>query len=85
MSIKSRIYLSEVTENRDSHANADKTYVVAYLETLEGELVPVLFTDADVQKAVKRAAKNPEDVLPAYIAPEVTIERKGWLDRLLGK
>ena len=88
MSIKSRIYLSEVTENKNPHLKADKTYVVAYLETLEGELVPVLFTDADVQKAIKRAEKNPEDVLPAYVAPvaeEVTPARKGWLDRLLGK
>ena len=85
MSIKSRIYLSEVTENQNAHVNADKTYVVAYVETLEGELIPALFTDADMQRAMKRAQKNPEDVAPAYIAPEVTEERKSWLARLLGK
>lgn len=88
MTIKSRIYLSEATENQNPHLKADKTYVVAYLQTLEGELVPVLFTDADIQKAIKRAEKNPEDVLPAYeapAAPEVTPDRKGWLAKLLGR
>ena len=89
MSIKSKIYLSEATENKDAHVNADKTYVVAYLETLEGELLPLLFTDADVQKAIKRAAKNPEDVLPAYVEEPVVVEpspaRKTWLDKLLGR
>lgn len=88
MSIKSKIFLSEATENKNAHVNADKTYVVAYVQTLEGELLPALFTDADIQKAIKRAAKNPEDVLPAYVEPPVepiTEERKTWLDRLLGR
>lgn len=89
MSIKSKIYLSEATENKDAHVNADKTYVVAYLETLEGTLLPVLFTDADIQKAIKRAAKNPEDLLPPYVEEPVvevpTPERKTWLDKLLGR
>lgn len=88
MSIKSRIYLSEATENKNAHVNADKTYVVAYIETLEGDLHPLLFTDNDIQRAIKRAAKNPEDVLPAYVAPvaeEVTEDRRSWLDKLLGR
>ena len=88
MSIKSKIFLSEATENKEAHVNADKTYVVAYLQDLDGNLLPLLFTDADVQKALKRAAKNPEDVLPAYVeppAPEPTPARTTWLDKLLGR
>lgn len=88
MSIKSRIFLSEATENQNAHVNADKTYVVAYVQTLEGELLPVLFTDFDIQKAMRRAAKNPEDVLPPYsepVAAPVSETRKSWLDKLLGR
>lgn len=89
MSIKSKIFLSEATENKDAHVNADKTYVVAYLQDLDGNLLPLLFTDADVQKALKRAAKNPEDVLPPYVEAPVVVEptpaRKTWLDKLLGR
>jgi hypothetical protein len=89
MSIKSRIYLNEAAENKNPHVKADKNYVVAYIQTPEGDLLPALFTDNDISRAMVRATKNPEDVLPAYVEPEVVVEispaQKGWLDRLLGR
>ena len=86
MSIKSRIYLNEIVTNTNPRANADRTYVVVYVQLDDGELLPALFTDSDIQKALKRAASNKEDVPEAYEpVVEATEEQKTWWDKVLGR
>ena len=87
MSVKSRLFVTESVENTSPHAKADKNYFVVYVQLENGVLLPALFTDADLQKALKRAEKNPEDVLPPYLEPvdvAVTPEQKSWLSKLFG-
>jgi hypothetical protein len=83
--IKSRIIRSEVVENKNPRAKADTSYNLVYVVEADGSLVPALFTDFDIQKAVKRAASNMEDVLPAHVEPVVVtpapVVRKPWYRR----
>ena len=84
MSIKSRIYLSEnVPNTKPRGPNADAEYAIAYVCDATGACVPALFTDTELAKAVQRAAKNPEDVPPAYVEPEVEV-KVSWWRKLLG-
>lgn len=88
MSVKSRLLLTETVENTNPRARADSTYVAAYVQLDDGSLRPALFTDGDIQKAMKRAVANPEDMPPAYVEPEappVTPAQRTWLDKLLGR
>ena len=88
MSVKSRIFTSEAVTNTVRHAAADTVYLVAYVELQDGTLKPALFTDGELQKAMARAAKNPEDLQPPYLEPapvEITAEQKSWLARLFGR
>lgn len=88
MSVKSRIYTTDVVDNQNPRAKADTIYFVAYLEEADGTLKAVLLTDTDIQKGLKRAAANAEDVPPAFVAPvvvEATPAQKSWLDKLLGR
>lgn len=88
MTVKSRIFVTEAVENSKKHAKADDNYFVCYVELENGTLLPALFTDSDLQKAFKRAEKNPEDLLPPYVEVEdveVTPEQRTWLDKILGR
>lgn len=88
MVVKSRIFLNELVDNTNPRARADSTYVVAYVQLDDGSLRPALFTDGDIQKAMKRATANKEDVPPAYFEPEaevLTTKQKTWLDKVLGR
>lgn len=89
MSVKSRLSVTDVVDNKNPrNKQADAIYFVAYLELEDGSLKPVLLTDTDIQKGLKRAVANPEDVPPAWVAPpvvEATPAQKSWLARLLGR
>lgn len=86
--VKSRIYIAESVDNTNPRGpNADAHYAIAYIEFPDGTLKAALFTDADLQKAMKRAEKNPEDLNPAYAEPEVVepVVEKTWWDKILGR
>lgn len=89
MAVKSRIFIAESVENTNPRGpNADAHYAIAYVEFPDGTMQAALFTDADLQKAMKRASKNPEDLMPAYLEPEVaeqTVQQKTWWDKILGR
>lgn len=86
MSVKSRIYIAESVENTNPRGpNADAHYAVAYVEFPDGTMKPALFTDSDLQKAMKRADKNPEDVAPAFVEPDAKPVEKTWWDKILGR
>lgn len=40
---------------------ANPTYLATVLRTADGEVVPALFTDVQVESAIARAKKNAED------------------------
>lgn len=88
MSIKSRIFVTEAVANTSPRGKrADANYLIAYVQLEDGSLKPALFTDGDLQKALARAEKNPEDILPPHVEvedKEVTVEQKGWLAKLFG-
>lgn len=87
MSVKSRIFVTESVVNTNPRGpKADANYLIAYVVFPDGSLKPALFTDGDLQKALKRAEKNPEDILPAYVEPETpapTQEKQSWWRSLL--
>lgn len=78
MKVKGKIYETEVVENKNKKVQADSQYVVCVLEHADGSTDPLLFTDFDILKALKRARANPED-LPA---PTPTLFERfiGWFN-----
>lgn len=64
---------SSVLRTSDNHINTDayqtaaKNYYVCYVVDNTGKFTPCLLTEADVNKGVERAIKNPEDVLPVSL------------------
>lgn len=59
---KSVIYLDNVVKNTNAHRLANDSYLLVHVADNAGVSVPALFTDAEIEKAVERALKNPEDV-----------------------
>lgn len=62
MKIRSKLFENEVVYNREKHAAADRFYYPAYVRKHDGTYVPAMFTDSDIERAIERASKNPEDV-----------------------
>lgn len=58
------IYVNEMIENKDKHQFANKHYYLVYVVDDLGVSVPALFTEHEVNKAIARASKNPEDCPP---------------------
>lgn len=52
----------QTVENTSPHWAAAKNYNFIRVQISSGEEVPLLFTDAEILKARKRAEKNPEDL-----------------------
>lgn len=66
-------------ENTDVNRKYNElpVYVAVWVENAEGtEKQCLLFTDGEIERAVKRAAKNPED--------HTKLTKKGWLSRIFG-
>lgn len=64
MNVKGKMYETETVVNKNPRAQADAQYFVAVWQHTDGSTSPLLFTDFDILKALKRAKANPED-LPA--------------------
>lgn len=59
--MKSRIYLNEEVVNKDRKLGASKEYYPLWVD--DGvEKQPALFTKAELDKALERGSKNPEDM-----------------------
>lgn len=57
----SRIYRSSLVKNKNKHHLAKDEYFLVYIEGVEGRTYPALFTINEMQNAMDRAWKNPED------------------------
>jgi hypothetical protein len=87
---QSRAYVCKV-KNKKARTSSSAEYFQVYTEGGEA----MLFTTNDLDKAAKRAQKNPEDVVtvtfedpePEVIIKEVIFEvpRKGFFTRLFSK
>ena len=91
-----RAYI-KLVKNKKARTNASKNYFQVYAENGKA----YLFTTADLEKAEKRAEKNPEDIYPVEFAEpepvevvvekiveriiEVEIEKPGALKKLFWK
>jgi hypothetical protein len=60
--IKSKINMKEEVENKDRAFGSNLSYYPAYVVMSDGEEVPALFTPGQLQRAMERAARNPEDL-----------------------
>lgn len=60
--VVSYIKLSETSDNRDVRGNEAKTYQPCYIEFEDGVIKGALFTQNDINNAIVRAEKNPEDM-----------------------
>ncbi len=88
----SRAYVAKVA-NKKARTSASKEYFQVFVEGGKA----YLFTAADLDKAEKRAKKNPEDVYPVeFTEPEpkvitkvverfVEVPAKGWFTKLFGR
>lgn len=52
-------------KNKDKKSSANDHYTMIIVEDAEGDIHELLFTDADLTKALIRGRKNKEDI-PAY-------------------
>lgn len=60
--IKSKIDMKEEVENKERTFGSNLSYYPAYVVMSDGEEVPALFTPGQLQTAMERAARNPEDL-----------------------
>ncbi len=56
------ICMNEVVKNADRRFGANLEYYPCYIETEDGERAPALFTLNDLETAMERAERNPEDI-----------------------
>lgn len=75
MVVHSKIDKNESVENRDRKFGADPFYFPAYVTKHTGEVVPALFTAEQINVAIERAKKNPEDVQA----------KATWIDTIFGE
>lgn len=62
MGIESKIDMSEEVLNKDRTFGSNTCYYPAYIVISEGKEVPALFTMAQLNIAMERANRNPEDM-----------------------
>lgn len=72
MPVKSAMHKDEKVENKDRKFGSATEYFPCYIIRLDGTEAPALFTQHQIEEAVERAEKNPEDVE----------ERAAWLNRI---
>lgn len=76
--MKSVLYASEVTANRNRKFGAASTYYPARFVRANGTAVPALFTEAEINHAVARARANGEDIRAVDDAAAVAARWK-WI------
>ena len=81
---QSRAYVCKVP-NRKARTSASSEYFQVFIE--DGD--PLLFTAAELEKAAKRAEKNPEDIVQVYFVDPCDEEScqsqdQGIIKKLLG-
>lgn len=54
-------------ENRDKKFNENKCYYSTWIK-VNGKTVPVMFTQDQIESAIYRAKRNPEDVVGRSVA-----------------
>jgi len=64
--MKSKIYLKEVVDNKYRKFGSNLEYYPVRLENNDGSFTDALFTKGQLERAIKRAIVNPEDI------PELT-------------
>lgn len=60
--MKSVIYCSEMVRNRGRRFGSAQGYYPALLRGPASQDMPLLFTQDEINRALRRAASNPEDV-----------------------
>lgn len=60
--MKSKIYYSEAVSNKDRHFGSEEVYYPCRMVMPDGTEAPALFTRTQLEVAMGRAKKNPEDV-----------------------
>lgn len=60
--IDSKIKMKEEVENKDRLFGSTTSYYPAYIVKSDGEEVPALFTAKQLERAMERASRNPEDL-----------------------
>ena len=70
--IISALDMTEMVENTLHKFGEGKEYFPCYITTTDGFQVPALFTEHQIDEAIERAEKNPEDI------KEDTIEKTFW-------
>lgn len=60
--IAKRIGDLQVVANTKKHRAAKDKYNFVRVQTSDGKEVKLLFTDKEIERAIKRAQKNPEDL-----------------------
>jgi len=76
--IASIMDMNEEVENLEQHRLANATYFPCYINTKDDTVAPALFTERELQVAMDRARKNPEDITSQYE------EEKTWLESIFG-
>jgi len=62
--MRSRIYEYDEVKNKDRKFGSALSYFPCYFQDMDGNMHPILFTEAEIEKAKERADKNPEDFTP---------------------
>ncbi len=60
--MKSKIHLAEKVENKDRRFGSQLEYFPVMVAYSGGETSPALFTKSQIEKAIARAERNPEDI-----------------------
>ena len=60
--MKSKIYLNDIVENKDRKFGSNNQYVVCNIEFEDGRVLPAMFTLSNIELAINRSNKNPEDI-----------------------
>lgn len=60
--MKSKIYLKEIVNNKDRKFGSTLAYYPIRIEDEDGVVANALFTKSQIDKAIIRADRNPEDI-----------------------
>ncbi|RLB94628.1 MAG: hypothetical protein DRH26_00740 [Deltaproteobacteria bacterium] len=60
--MKSVLHLKEEVGNKDRKFGSLLSYYPVMIQNQEGHETPALFTQAQIEEAQERAARNPEDI-----------------------
>ncbi len=66
MKLESKIVTTEEVDNKERRFGSNLSYYPAYVVSVDGDEVPALFTEAQIEEAIDRATANPEDMPKQY-------------------